>query len=832
MSKKFKKLTMLVLSLCCSVGLAACGGLLVDNRSCSQSSTNSEASVGGESTQNSGGNSSTVKRSYMVTFDANGGSTVDAQMVEEGALATMPTVPTKVGYTFEGWYVDGVEFDFTTTTITENVTLTAQWTANDDTFYNVEVYWETVDGPFIKLKQQDVGANVPLVRVGTTDSAVNLTEEANQVVATMPGFELDQTQSVLTGTINGDGSSVFKAYLSRKTYTLSFSGVAAESIPVKYGATVDFESLPAIPTQTDKVSVWKLDGTIVSADFEWTYTENKELTAIYMGVPRTVTFLADGAAFATETVENNTTVLKPATDPEKTGYTFEGWYIGETEFDFANAITEDTEIIANFTANTYTLLLDKQEGIGGDESVLVTYDATISTLPTLTKTGYDFVNWTIDGEAITNETVWKYTQDMTAVADWAIKTYNVTFKVDGLTIPGTIVEYNKTVVAPTVAGYDITWDFDFATPITGTTEISGTKAVKAIRLKDNSSVRYKDNSVPVEYNENGEFGLLTLKDTDFVSAIFNFDLTEADIDVFEDMGYTHLNFKVLCEPSYGGGGSNFVTVLSDKIKKNITIGTYTELSISLVDFEAWLIGNNNKVFVQWGYCYYNGMMSLKDMTLTSYSTVTYDYDGTQTTASIKNGETAKAGAPTVAGYDVHWKLNGESYDMTTPVTAPITLTATASENTLKTVKLADDAYVLAGNTQVTPTWNETSKFWGIGDKETQSSTGGYTLKMVAKLNITEADVDAFIAMGYTELKFSVMAVVNGTALDTTYNVMNGTKKIAAYTSWTDAMKEVTITMEELKAYVKSGSTNFFDAGYIYYSACLRVYEMTLVKAEA
>ena len=71
-----------------------------------------------------------VKTYYKVTFNTNGGSEVTAVQVESGAKATEPTAPTKEYYDFMGWYTDEAltkAFDFTTTTITENITLYAKW---------------------------------------------------------------------------------------------------------------------------------------------------------------------------------------------------------------------------------------------------------------------------------------------------------------------------------------------------------------------------------------------------------------------------------------------------------------------------------------------------------------------------------------------------------------------------------------------------------------------------------------------------------------------------------------------------------------------------------
>lgn len=76
----------------------------------------------------------------IVTFDSNGGSSVPNYEYESFGLQLLnpkipkPQNPTRTGYTFVGWYKDGVEYDFDTT-ITESVsfTLVAKWTKNQST---------------------------------------------------------------------------------------------------------------------------------------------------------------------------------------------------------------------------------------------------------------------------------------------------------------------------------------------------------------------------------------------------------------------------------------------------------------------------------------------------------------------------------------------------------------------------------------------------------------------------------------------------------------------------------------------------------------------------
>jgi uncharacterized repeat protein (TIGR02543 family) len=73
--------------------------------------------------------SSNAKIRFEASFDANGGSpTPDTQNLLYGDKINKPEDPTKDGYTFCGWEVDGVEWDFDNDTIDENgVALTACW---------------------------------------------------------------------------------------------------------------------------------------------------------------------------------------------------------------------------------------------------------------------------------------------------------------------------------------------------------------------------------------------------------------------------------------------------------------------------------------------------------------------------------------------------------------------------------------------------------------------------------------------------------------------------------------------------------------------------------
>lgn len=72
----------------------------------------------------------TPKQTFTVTFNTNGGSSINNQKVIEGNKATKPSDPTKTGYTFVGWTLNGNTYNFDNI-ITSNITLTAHWKQNE-----------------------------------------------------------------------------------------------------------------------------------------------------------------------------------------------------------------------------------------------------------------------------------------------------------------------------------------------------------------------------------------------------------------------------------------------------------------------------------------------------------------------------------------------------------------------------------------------------------------------------------------------------------------------------------------------------------------------------
>lgn len=115
-------------------------------------------------------------------------------------------------------------------------------------------------------------------------------------------------------------------------------------------------------------------------------TFNGEVIGAY-----TVTFQSKGGSEVASQIRANTPADQPA-DPTKEGYTFIGWYNGESEWDFETPVTADLTLTAKWQLNQYTITFDTA---GGSEVAPITqdYGTTITAPANPTKTGYTFAGW-------------------------------------------------------------------------------------------------------------------------------------------------------------------------------------------------------------------------------------------------------------------------------------------------------------------------------------------------------------------------------------------------------------------------------------------------------
>lgn len=117
--------------------------IITDNNDVIIESTNSTSSTSSSTSNvvdsNSSSNSSnttitntttnintTTTTKYTVTFNSDGGTTYSSQSIESGKTVSNPGTPVKSGYTFEGWVLNGLSYNFSTS-VTSNITLVALW---------------------------------------------------------------------------------------------------------------------------------------------------------------------------------------------------------------------------------------------------------------------------------------------------------------------------------------------------------------------------------------------------------------------------------------------------------------------------------------------------------------------------------------------------------------------------------------------------------------------------------------------------------------------------------------------------------------------------------
>lgn len=115
-------------------------------------------------------------------------------------------------------------------------------------------------------------------------------------------------------------------------------------------------------------------------------TFNREVIGAY-----TVTFQSEGGSEVASQIRANTPADRPA-DPTKEGYTFIGWYNGESEWDFETPVTADLTLTAKWQLNQYTITLKPENG-GQDIVIKQDYGTAITAPANPTKTGYTFAGW-------------------------------------------------------------------------------------------------------------------------------------------------------------------------------------------------------------------------------------------------------------------------------------------------------------------------------------------------------------------------------------------------------------------------------------------------------
>ena len=340
---------------------------------------------------------------YTITFNSNDGTSVAPQNVNAGEKLAEPTpAPTKVGFTFDGWYEDSTfskKFDFNTP-ITDSMTLYAKWTENK--------YTLTFDAN---------GGTGSMTAIA--DLTGEYTLPANEFTAPsgkqFKGWSLTTDGAIVTKVDMTENRTVYAIWenIPVVTYTVSFDanggiGTMADVTGISGEYTLPANGFTAPAGKQFKA--WSVGGVEKAAGDTITVNANTTVTAIWENIPvvtYTVSFDANGG---TGSMADVTGVSGEYTLPANgftapAGKQFKAWSVGGVEKAAGDKITvtANTTVTAVWEAIEYNVTVT-----GGTASVgagTPITKATMGTTVTLTAnaapSGKVFDKWEVVSGGIT-----------------------------------------------------------------------------------------------------------------------------------------------------------------------------------------------------------------------------------------------------------------------------------------------------------------------------------------------------------------------------------------------------------------------------------------------
>ena len=340
---------------------------------------------------------------YTITFNSNDGTPVAPQNVNAGEKLAEPTpAPTKVGFTFDGWYEDSTfskKFDFNTP-ITDSMTLYAKWTENK--------YTLTFDA------NGGSGTMAPIA-----DLTGEHTLPANEFTAPsgkqFKGWSLTTDGAIVTKVDMTENRTVYAIWenIPIVTYTVSFAanggtGTMADVTGISGEYTLPANGFTAPAGKQFKA--WSVGGVEKAVGDKITVTANTTVTAVWEDIPvvtYTVSFDANGGtgsmADVTGVSGEYTLPANGFTAPD--GKQFKAWSVGGVEKAAGDKITvtANTTVTAVWEAIEYNVTVT-----GGTASVgagTPITKATMGTTVTLTAnaapSGKVFDKWEVVSGGIT-----------------------------------------------------------------------------------------------------------------------------------------------------------------------------------------------------------------------------------------------------------------------------------------------------------------------------------------------------------------------------------------------------------------------------------------------
>lgn len=285
-----------------------------------------------------------VTHKYEVNFMVDG-ENYHNEIVLKNAQVTAPAAPTKNGYVFEGWTIDGNSVvNLNSYTVTQNVTFTAKFTKQ----YSVV------------FKYEDTTLKNETVKSGNYANAPTASSTAYKV---FNGWKVNGV-AVTVSEYRITADTVFVADITYK-YDVKFMADGA----THNTQIVERNGKPTVPNNPTKPNYvftgWTIDGTNAVNVSNYTVTENVTFTALFRVDKFTVTFKNGDTTVATQEVQNGGYATMPTFNSD----TFVGWTVdGKTVINLATyKITANTTFTAKF--GTWTRLGDDMLYVYGDSTM-------------------------------------------------------------------------------------------------------------------------------------------------------------------------------------------------------------------------------------------------------------------------------------------------------------------------------------------------------------------------------------------------------------------------------------------------------------------------------
>lgn len=320
-----------------------------------------------------------LSSNYTLSFETNGGSPVNSLFLIENDAITLVT-PSRLGYTFEGWYDDSsLSQPFTLTTMPAlDVTVHAKWEAIDYTL----------------SFEPNNGLTLSSITQGFESSLTLPTPE--RLGYTFDGWALDGT--LVNYTAMPFDNQTLSALWTPIDYTLTFNSNGGTAIDSYTGA---FESALTLPNPTRTGYTFR--GWFESgARVQYTSVPLGDKTLDARWTPNTYTLTMTNTAndeTDTITAAYGSPIVVPIYRLD--GYTFRGWFEGGTNVNFSSMPLGDRTIRAIMEPNPYTITFNTGEA-PAIPALEAPYQSSIQ-LPTPTLENHTFDGWMLNG-AIVNLT--------------------------------------------------------------------------------------------------------------------------------------------------------------------------------------------------------------------------------------------------------------------------------------------------------------------------------------------------------------------------------------------------------------------------------------------